>query len=228
MRYITIVSNNYKLLENIINIILSLGINVGISEFELEKPKTPMILNSKQYSKRIPISQTKPSLRTESCISCGACVYTCPRRAILWTPPKKPWIVKEICEGCNACYYVCPRNAILLENRVLGYITLYHYKNIDVYIPPPLECCEHTLVNDIAGHMKRGILYFNKNYVRAIVKSIDLSDMLVIFKQNEIFTSFGYYKQIAKRLGKDVVEISMRSINWENWKNEIKEILTFF
>jgi len=48
---------------------------------------------------------------TASCTACGACVATCPERALV-AAPGRPDVVTERCTGCLACVEICPRDAI--------------------------------------------------------------------------------------------------------------------
>jgi len=48
---------------------------------------------------------------TESCTACGACLITCPERALV-AAPGRPDVVAECCTGCLACVEICPRDAI--------------------------------------------------------------------------------------------------------------------
>ena len=48
---------------------------------------------------------------TESCTACGACLLTCPERALV-AAPGRPDVVAERCTGCLACVEICPRDAI--------------------------------------------------------------------------------------------------------------------
>lgn len=45
------------------------------------------------------------------CTACGACVVTCPERALL-RAPKRPVVVADRCTACLACVEVCPVDAI--------------------------------------------------------------------------------------------------------------------
>jgi Pyruvate/2-oxoacid:ferredoxin oxidoreductase delta subunit len=48
---------------------------------------------------------------TASCTACGACLLTCPERALV-AAPGRPEVVTERCTGCLACVEICPRDAI--------------------------------------------------------------------------------------------------------------------
>lgn len=47
----------------------------------------------------------------EECTACGACLMTCPERALL-ASPRRPAILVDRCTACLACVEVCPRDAI--------------------------------------------------------------------------------------------------------------------
>ncbi len=46
-----------------------------------------------------------------ACTGCGACLATCPERALL-RAPRRPLVVAELCTACLACIEVCPVDAI--------------------------------------------------------------------------------------------------------------------
>jgi len=45
------------------------------------------------------------------CTACGACLATCPERALV-RAPLRPGLLASLCTGCLACIEVCPRDAI--------------------------------------------------------------------------------------------------------------------
>lgn len=49
---------------------------------------------------------------TDSCTACGACLATCPERA-LRRAPKRPLVVDAACTACWACIEMCPAGAIV-------------------------------------------------------------------------------------------------------------------
>jgi len=50
---------------------------------------------------------------TAACAGCGACLLTCPERAIRVAPPGRaaPLVVTGGCTGCGECAEVCPAEA---------------------------------------------------------------------------------------------------------------------
>lgn len=49
---------------------------------------------------------------TDACTACGACLATCPERA-LRRAPRKPMVIDERCTACWDCVGICPAGAIL-------------------------------------------------------------------------------------------------------------------
>jgi electron transport complex protein RnfB len=49
---------------------------------------------------------------SDTCTACGACLATCPERALL-PAPRRPAVVDRLCTDCLACLEVCPTGAIV-------------------------------------------------------------------------------------------------------------------
>jgi Pyruvate/2-oxoacid:ferredoxin oxidoreductase delta subunit len=47
----------------------------------------------------------------DRCTACGACLSTCPERALL-PAARRPVVVEARCSGCGECVEICPRGAI--------------------------------------------------------------------------------------------------------------------
>jgi MinD superfamily P-loop ATPase len=45
------------------------------------------------------------------CTGCGACLSTCPTRALV-AAPRRPWLLPDRCTGCLECLEICPAGAI--------------------------------------------------------------------------------------------------------------------
>ena len=52
----------------------------------------------------------------DRCTACGACLVTCPERA-LTAAPRRPAPAAGRCTGCLACIEICPRDAIAVDAR---------------------------------------------------------------------------------------------------------------
>ena len=48
---------------------------------------------------------------TERCTACGACLSTCPTRALL-PGPRRPVVDAARCTLCLECIEICPRDSI--------------------------------------------------------------------------------------------------------------------
>ncbi|MDA8038459.1 MAG: 4Fe-4S binding protein [Actinomycetota bacterium] len=47
------------------------------------------------------------------CTACGACLLTCPVRALL-PAPLRPVVVDRRCTACGECVEICPRGVLLI------------------------------------------------------------------------------------------------------------------
>lgn len=50
-----------------------------------------------------------------ACQGCGACLLTCPQRAL--RPERGRLVVLDRCDGCGECVEVCPVDVITLGDR---------------------------------------------------------------------------------------------------------------
>ena len=53
----------------------------------------------------------------DRCTACGACLLTCPERALV-VQPFRPLVIDDRCTGCGACIEICPRGAINEVSRL--------------------------------------------------------------------------------------------------------------
>ena len=53
----------------------------------------------------------------DRCTACGACLVTCPERALA-VQPLRPLVIDDRCTGCGACIEICPRGAISEVSRL--------------------------------------------------------------------------------------------------------------
>jgi len=59
-------------------------------------------------------SMIKHHIKKEKCISCGACIASCPVDAIAFDENKKAFINEEVCISCSKCISVCSVGAVLI------------------------------------------------------------------------------------------------------------------
>lgn len=57
-------------------------------------------------------TRKKMKVQQEWCVSCGACVKSCPKDAITIPGSIYAWIDKDKCIGCKLCAKNCPADAI--------------------------------------------------------------------------------------------------------------------
>lgn len=51
-----------------------------------------------------------------TCTACGACLATCPERALI-AAPRRPAVLDPLCTDCLACLEVCPAGAVVPAPR---------------------------------------------------------------------------------------------------------------
>jgi len=55
----------------------------------------------------------------ERCTACGACIQTCPTKALM-PAPKRPVLLQRLCNNCMYCLEVCPAGAITSDEQPGG------------------------------------------------------------------------------------------------------------
>ncbi len=54
-----------------------------------------------------------------TCTACGACIVTCPERALL-PAPGRPVVVAALCTSCGECIEICPRGSLVESGSILS------------------------------------------------------------------------------------------------------------
>jgi ferredoxin len=67
----------------------------------------------------IAVAALDPLLISSACTACGACLRTCPERA-LRAAPGRPVVVAARCTSCGECMEICPTDAITLRDMRRG------------------------------------------------------------------------------------------------------------
>lgn len=63
----------------------------------------------------IAVAALHPLSISSACTACGACLRTCPERA-LRAAPLRPVVVAARCTSCGECMEICPTDAIILRD----------------------------------------------------------------------------------------------------------------
>jgi len=66
----------------------------------------------------VPLSDPLPLTISSACTACGACLRTCPERA-LRAAPQRPLVIGPRCSSCGECVEICPTDAITLSGEGL-------------------------------------------------------------------------------------------------------------
>jgi cobalt-precorrin 5A hydrolase len=69
----------------------------------------------------VAVAALQPLWISSACTACGACLRTCPDRA-LRAAPQRPTVIAIRCTSCGECVEICPTDAITLrdERRACG------------------------------------------------------------------------------------------------------------
>ncbi|MDQ4093817.1 MAG: cobalamin biosynthesis protein [Actinomycetota bacterium] len=67
----------------------------------------------------VAVAVLNPLSISSACTACGACLRTCPERA-LRPAPQRPVVVATLCTSCGECVEVCPTDAITLRNEPIS------------------------------------------------------------------------------------------------------------
>lgn len=63
-----------------------------------------------------PLASPNPLSISSACTACGACLLTCPERA-LRPAPQRPVVLASHCTSCGECVEICPTDAITLREE---------------------------------------------------------------------------------------------------------------
>lgn len=63
----------------------------------------------------VAVAELAPLSISSACTACGACLLTCPERA-LRPAPQRPVVVESRCTSCGECMEICPADAITLRD----------------------------------------------------------------------------------------------------------------
>ncbi len=67
----------------------------------------------------VAVAALDPVLISSACTACGACLRTCPERA-LRPAPQRPVVIATRCTSCAECVEICPTDAITLRDELGG------------------------------------------------------------------------------------------------------------
>jgi ferredoxin len=64
----------------------------------------------------VAVAALQPLWISSACTACGACLRTCPERA-LRAAPQRPTVIAIRCTSCGECVEICPTDAITLRDE---------------------------------------------------------------------------------------------------------------
>lgn len=94
---------------------------VLLMDADTDCPNDHIILSIKRKKEK-DIFQLIPKWDFSKCIKCGKCAEVCRANAILFVKEKYPIFVKDLCTGCGACILSCPTKAINKDKQIIGTI----------------------------------------------------------------------------------------------------------
>lgn len=67
----------------------------------------------------IGVAERIAEIDREKCVGCGACIESCPQRAIIMLPGWVSQVQKEKCIGCGNCAGICHKHAPSLKKVIV-------------------------------------------------------------------------------------------------------------
>lgn len=112
---------------------------VQLVDCDVEEPNCALFLQTEKTGEhRVDIRI--PVINPEACTFCGKCHEICAFQAVIMLPPASfIEVVEEQCHGCGACSYVCPEHAITENDREIGKISFFRYREPDDFLEGRLK-----------------------------------------------------------------------------------------
>jgi len=94
---------------------------VLLVDADVDCPNDHLLLGIKRKKVKI-VYQRIPKWNFNKCIKCGKCAEICKTHAIFAVKGKQPIFLSQQCNGCGACVLSCPAKAITWDKKEIGFV----------------------------------------------------------------------------------------------------------
>ncbi len=101
---------------------LSKNNSVTLADADVECPDDDIMLGI-EPNHIADVTQRIPEISAEECSKCQKCVDACALNAIILSKDAPPCCIETLCNGCGACMLSCPAKAISWKQKVIGSIS---------------------------------------------------------------------------------------------------------
>jgi len=102
-------------------VLLGKDYNVLLVDADVDCPNDHLLLGIKREKVKT-VYQRIPKWDFNKCIKCGKCAEVCKTHAIFALKGKQPIFLPQQCNGCGACVISCPVKAISWDKKEIGFV----------------------------------------------------------------------------------------------------------
>ena len=102
-------------------VLLGKDYKVLLVDADVDCPNDHLLLGIKRKKVKI-VYQRIPKWDFNKCIKCGKCAEVCKTHAIFVVKGKQPIFLPQQCNGCGACILSCPVKALSWKKKEIGFV----------------------------------------------------------------------------------------------------------